>query len=524
MKRMVAVLLIAGSNFAFAQGPDPRDSVIVESKAISPGLVGSPAFTLKVYITNKDTLANFTLPVEIRTIDGAAFVVLGYPRTFAGTCNRLTGTLGDNPVFSPFVNSANPDSAVWSAFWDPRDTSTAEPPNPTRKAFWELKFDSVRAPAGEVQIDSAQIFDNQVGFVSIAGEPVEANFVRGIVAVSAPFCDLGCPHPDSPIEVLYGRPASYNFDDCGQTGSWSMVSGPGTIDPNTGMYSFSGACNTGNISVGVRFTPGSGSPSDCSFQLKVKDTRPSSSPEQNVITVSHGQTATNQINASDPDAGDGFVFSKLSGPGTVASNGSWSYPTGCADVGISPRTIQIKTSDAFGSCSPGPLADTSQFQLVVTNATPAFTDCPGEVLTADTGTAFSRQLSAADADLADAGNLLFSVVSGPAGFSVSPSGLAQWTPAGSQTGLQSATLQVRDLCGAFSNCRLDFAVSLRKGDLNGDGALSGADLVLIINCNFADQPPPAGRWACDVNCSGYGSPSDVVSMIDAIFREVPFPC
>ncbi len=522
MKWVVAGLLLLSSVVAFAQ-PDPRDSVIIESKIVARNLTGSPAFTLKVYITNKDTLANLTLPVEIKTVSGNAFVLLNSPRSFNGTINRLTSTLGNNTVFSSFVNDTSPDSAIWAAFWDPNDTSTAEPPNAARKAIWEIKFSHSSDSAGQVQIDSAVIFSNRVRFVNIGVNSVRVNFVKSIVAINPGGCVItNCGSQGG--NLLYGRSYSYDFN-AGSFGRWSVAAGPGAIDSLTGVYSFSGRCPLGAVPVTVRLTPtGGGLPCDCSFPINVIDNPPTSSPAQAVVTVSHGATATNQINAADPNAGDELVFSKLSGPGTIASNGVWSYQTGCAEVAASPRTIQIKTADAFGSCNPGPLADTCEFQLVVTNASPAVTNCPTDVLPADTGSAFFLQLTAADADPADAGSLLYNLVSGPAGFSVSTSGLVRWTPSGSQSGLRSATVQVLDLCGGNSGCQLNFAVSIRKGDLNADGRLSGTDLVLLLQCILLGQPPPVGAWACDLDCNGLGSAADLVRLINAIFQEAPFPC
>src|SRR5262245_21405290 len=118
---LVVALLTATT--AFAQ-PDARDSAIIESKFVLPSLNGSPALVLKVSISNEDTLVNFTLRVEIKTVSGNAYILLNSPRTFAGTINRLTATLGNNLTFSSFINDASPDSAVWSAFWNPGDTST----------------------------------------------------------------------------------------------------------------------------------------------------------------------------------------------------------------------------------------------------------------------------------------------------------------------------------------------------------------------------------------------------------------
>lgn len=533
MKGFATGLLLFAASTAFAQAPDPRDSVILESKFLMPGAdAGSSSDTsaylyVRVWITNKDTLANFTLPVEIRSISNGGFAVLGYPRNFNGTVSRWTSTLGNNLTFSSFANSASPDSALWAGFWDPNDTTTAEPPNATRKVFWELKFDTAKTLSnpGEVQIDSAVVFDNRVGFVDISGSSIRINFLKSMLTISFEGCQvINCGAAGG--NVLYGRNYSFHFNSSLNPVRWSIRVGPGTIDSLTGIYSFSGRCQPGAIPVTVRSTASDGSDygCDCQFTINVIDNAPSCSPAQETVTVSHEQMANNQVNASDPDAGDSLLFSKLSGPGAVNASGAWSYPTGCSDVGTSPQTVRVKTADAFGSCNPGPLADTCEFQLVVTNAAPGITNCPEDVLPIDTGQTFSLQLSASDADPADAGSLLFFLVSAPAGFSVSSSGFVQWTPTGTQWGLKSATVQVRDMCGASTNCQINFAVSLQKGDLNADGQLTPADLVHIFHCIYLATPPPAGRSACDLNCSGGATPADAILLLNTVYLGAAFPC
>ncbi|MGE5692351.1 MAG: dockerin type I repeat-containing protein, partial [Candidatus Zixiibacteriota bacterium] len=214
----------------------------------------------------------------------------------------------------------------------------------------------------------------------------------------------------------------------------------------------------------------------------------------------------------------------LSGPGAVLSNGAWSYQTSCSDIELSPQFVRALAADSFGNCWPGPESTSCLFALVVTNAAPSVANCPADVLPADTGVAFSLQLSGADIDPADAGNLSFFLVSAPAGFSVSSSGLVQWTPGGSQWGVRSATVQVRDLCGAATNCSIDFAVSLARGDLNGDGNLTAADAVAILKAVFLGEPPKAGMEACDVNCNGLLTPTDVTILLNAVFLGTAFPC
>lgn len=54
-----------------------------------------------------------------------------------------------------------------------------------------------------------------------------------------------------------------------------------------------------------------------------------------------------------------------------------------------------------------------------------------------------------------------------------------------------------------------------KGDINGDGSLTPADVVLTLNCVFLN---PGGCTACaDVNCSGGLSPADVVIELNMVF-------
>lgn len=62
------------------------------------------------------------------------------------------------------------------------------------------------------------------------------------------------------------------------------------------------------------------------------------------------------------------------------------------------------------------------------------------------------------------------------------------------------------------------------GDLNLDGWISAADVVLELNKAFLSQPFPAPEQEGDVNCDGSISPSDVVLLLQRTFLLVPFPC
>lgn len=63
-----------------------------------------------------------------------------------------------------------------------------------------------------------------------------------------------------------------------------------------------------------------------------------------------------------------------------------------------------------------------------------------------------------------------------------------------------------------------------RGDLNGDGGLTPADLVLLLNYVFIGQAPPTGGFfAADLDCSFDLNPADVVLLMNSIFLGAPAP-
>ncbi len=68
-----------------------------------------------------------------------------------------------------------------------------------------------------------------------------------------------------------------------------------------------------------------------------------------------------------------------------------------------------------------------------------------------------------------------------------------------------------------------------KGDLNGSGGLSAADVSLMLNCVFLNSGAGTAGGDCnpcyaDANCSGGLSPADVSIELLAVFLFTPFPC
>lgn len=61
------------------------------------------------------------------------------------------------------------------------------------------------------------------------------------------------------------------------------------------------------------------------------------------------------------------------------------------------------------------------------------------------------------------------------------------------------------------------------GDVNGDGNLTAADAVLMLNCVFLGTGDCALVFT-DVNCDGALSPADAVSELNLVFLNNPLPC
>lgn len=165
---------------------DPRDSVILESKTFKP-VTRSPAATLRVYITNKDSLKALVVALVEKTLTGSAYMTLGRPRTDTGTAGavvRLASTLrGMTILASNRYDSATPDSFTVASFYQPGDMASIEPPNVTRKAFLEIRFDTVKTDSGRIVLDSATILVGQTGFVNMRNLDVKVNFVKGMITV-----------------------------------------------------------------------------------------------------------------------------------------------------------------------------------------------------------------------------------------------------------------------------------------------------------------------------------------------------
>jgi hypothetical protein len=158
------------------------------------------------------------------------------------------------------------------------------------------------------------------------------------------------------------------------------------------------------------------------------------------------------------DAGATLTYSKVSGPTwlVVATTGALSGTPAAGDVGTIPWTVQV--SDGLGG------TDTAVLNITVTagvNNPPAFTVDPMSRAGATAGAAYTGQTLAGSATDPDAGaTLTYSKVSGPTWLSIATTGALTGTPAATNVGVNSWTVQVSDGLGGTDTAVLNITVSV----------------------------------------------------------------
>lgn len=199
----VLTFLVVGTAEVLIAQPDPRDSMIIETKAVDTSLTGTPsvpAFVVQLLVTNKDSLGYMVLVmVESTATSSNAYALLnrtaGGLLTFTSMVNAVNGTMS---FFTGVNNSQyhdnSPDTILIAGGADGVDDATAEPPHAVRTPVWELKFrhsstgiDSI----GVVWLDSAKFSGQHCYFTTKVPPPVDVlvNFLPGRLHV--------CPNADT---------------------------------------------------------------------------------------------------------------------------------------------------------------------------------------------------------------------------------------------------------------------------------------------------------------------------------------
>lgn len=84
-----------------------------------------------------------------------------------------------------------------------------------------------------------------------------------------------------------------------------------------------------------------------------------------------------------------------------------------------------------------------------------------------------------------------------------------------------------DFSGEDYDCPGDGEIiwlGVTRGDANGDGMITSADVVYLINYLFKEGPAPDPLWVGDPNCDEEINSADVVYLINYLFKDGPPPC
>jgi len=84
-------------------------------------------------------------------------------------------------------------------------------------------------------------------------------------------------------------------------------------------------------------------------------------------------------------------------------------------------------------------------------------------------------------------------------------------------------LDFSDLITKVIAARQKLGIVPVRGDINGDGLLSAADVVALLNIIFQSNPPPTPALH-DLNCDGNISAADLVLLLNVVFMGSPLPC
>ncbi|MBU2014915.1 MAG: tandem-95 repeat protein, partial [Alphaproteobacteria bacterium] len=235
-------------------------------------------------------------------------------------------------------------------------------------------------------------------------------------------------------------------EDVAEALTYSLVSGPdGAAISASGLFSWQ-AGNPGSQTVTVRVTDTGGLIAERSFAIQVSNPAPIFAPIAD-RSVSTGGTVAITLSAIDSNHGAAqLVYSLVSGPtgASVTSDGQFSWTA----AGLGAQPVVVRVTDPLGAS-----AETG-FNIEVTNVAPVLADV-GPVAVNE-GSVLSLQLVASDTEDA-AADLTYTLIAGPSGATLSPTGELRWVAAG--TGSQTVTVRVTDTGGLIAERSFAIQVS-----------------------------------------------------------------
>jgi len=244
--------------------------------------------------------------------------------------------------------------------------------------------------------------------------------------------------------------------DAGDSLVFEKVSGPAwlAVAADGALSGTPSNDDTGEHGIVVRVTDVAQASVEATVTLLVVNTNDPpvfATPTAPLATEDVAYVASLAAFASDPDAGDLLVFSKVSGPEwlIIAADGSLSGTPANADVGNHAFVVQV--TDGAGAFAEA----TSSVAVENVNDAPVFTVDP---IVADVGTeevayaAFSIAGNAVDSDVGD--TLEYSLADGAPWLVVAPDGSLSGTPPAGSSGTNTFIVRATDAEGLFAEASL----------------------------------------------------------------------
>ena len=272
--------------------------------------------------------------------------------------------------------------------------------------------------------------------------------------------------------------------------TYSLVGGPnGLTVTSAGALTWTPSEEQGpsTNAVGIAVTDGTDSVTN-RFTVVVREVN--AAPQVATIprqTLDEGKALALKLSATDVDLPrQSLVFQLTSGPVglTVSPAGQVDWVAG-EDFGGKTETVKFSVSDGIQTVL-------SEFQVAIieVNVAPQVATIPRQTL--DEGQALALTLVATDSDLPKQA-LVFRLVSGPVGLTVSPSGLVAWAT-GEESGGKTETVRL-SVSDGLAVVPVEFQVTVNE--VNDAPSLSGVNnqtvdvlkpLVILLTAKDSDLP------------------------------------
>ncbi|HEY6817505.1 MAG TPA: putative Ig domain-containing protein [Croceibacterium sp.] len=328
------------------------------------------------------------------------------------------------------------------------------------------------------------------------GAFAEATFRIAVNLASANTAPALAAVPDQAIaagQVLILTLAGSDAEDAADALTYSLVSGPaGAAVSARGQFSWQAGAAAGDEPVTVRVTDSGGLSAERSFRIAVSaaNVAPVLAEVADLAVIEGAAIGFDLAGSDADDPADSLTFSLVAGPAGAAVSAQGRFTWTAAGTG--DRTVRVRVTDPDGA-----FAERS-FAIAVAPATSeAPVLAPVDDRTVLAGAAVSLQLAAADAD-DPLSSLVFSLVSGPAGATVSADGAFAWTAAGA--GAHDFTVRVTDPDGNFAERSFRVTVSVVANQapaiapVAGFAVAEGTAVRLQLGATDPDGPASALRW------------------------------